>query len=58
MAELNQLVNILKVQLAAEMADLKLSNAIQIIELHRIPSADRIQPQGGQFLSGTDPVFQ
>ena len=58
MAELTQLVNSLKVQHAAEMADLKFAYVIQIKPLRKEEnsSADRFQPQDGQTLPGTDPI--
>ena len=58
MAELTQLVNSLKVQYTAEMTDLKLAHANQIEQLRekKNSSADRFPPQGGQTLSGTDPI--
>ena len=58
MAELNQLVNSLKVLHAAEMADLKLGLAIQIKNIFKEEnsSTDRFPPQGGQALPGTDPI--
>ena len=56
MSELIQLVNSQKVQHTAEMLHLKLAHAIQVKELRKEKnsSADRLPPQGGQILSGTD----
>ena len=56
--ELIQKVNSQKVQHTAEMKDLKLVHAIQTKELlkEKNSSAVRFPPQGGQTLSGTDPI--
>ena len=58
MFELIQKVNSQKVQHTAEMKDLKLVHAIQTKELlkEKNSSAVRFPPQGGQTLSGTDPI--